>query len=432
VTPARRADAAAVGALAVWALATAVATLVRPGELLELALVGAAGIAAWGVLARPNLTVRFRALAALAFFLPLVNTWPARSLVAKFDTGPVLVQAALAPSTLLLAALVLVAPARLPSRAALPYAVAGGVLVAAAAIASALSDDPAEALRGTLHVYALPLAAGLAVAASVRRAREGWTLVHVLALAAAVPALVGAAAYVLSFGVPLSVTDLVAAKIALVRPFLFQELTFGNVGHLADLALLLLPAAVLGSARRRAPAWLRTASGAAAAALVLALVLTASRGAMAVGAVQLLGATVLLSRSRSRALLVPAAGLAILAVVMLSPAMRGSYGTLVPSVDTRAPAAAPEVEPEEVEERTTTVEVGSVDVTVTDTSAADRVDAVRTGLELARDNLPFSTASRASRWADASSVPVNPTAVTSSADSDSNTVTATTLQPARP
>ena len=373
-------DRAAVAALLAWMAATGLAALIRPGELLEMSLIGAVVIVAWGLADAESLTPRLRWLSVLALALPLTNTWPARALVAALTNVPAVVQTLLSPSTVLIAAFLVLVPWRSPlARASLPYVAAGGLLAAAGIISSAFAAEPWDALRATLHTHALPVAIGIAAACFVRRARDGWALVQPAAIAAAIPALVGAAAYTLSFGVPLSGSDLVATKVALVRPFLFQEVTFGNVGHLADLALLLLPAAALAVVREQTPRWINVASGLAAAGLLSALVLTASRGALAVAAIELLTLTALLAARRTRAAVVPAAGLAVLALVAFSPAVRSSYVALKPSL------AFESISPESAER----VDVGPVVVTVGDASAVERIDALRIGFRVARDHLPF-------------------------------------------
>lgn len=237
LSAATRADGAALAALVAWLLASAVATAIRPGELFEMSLIAAAGAVAWGILASYPYEPRMRAVAALTFAIPLVNTWPARAWVAAVDNAPEPVPLLLAPSTLLIAAIVAFAPRRPQARPALPYALAAGALVAAAALSSVLADHPGDSLVATFHTHALPVALAVAAAVSVRNARDGWTLIQLAAIGAAIPAAVGVAAYIVSFGVPLSPADLIDAKVALFRPYLFQELTFGNVGHLADLVL---------------------------------------------------------------------------------------------------------------------------------------------------------------------------------------------------
>lgn len=375
---ATRADGAALAALAAFLLTSAVATAIRPGQLLEMSLIAAAAAVAWGVLAAVSGTPRLRVVAALTLAIPLVNTWPARAWIAGIDSAPQLLRLVLAPSTLLLGAFVALAPRRLPSRKTLPYAVGAGALVVAAAISSLLSDHPGDALEATIHTHVLPVALAVATAASVRKARDGWTLIQLAAIGAAIPAAVGVAAYTVSFGVPLSPADLIEAKIALVRPYLFQELTFGNVGHLADLVLLTLPAAILGSVRLHTPLWLRAASVIAAAALLTALLLTASRGAMAITGAELAVITgLLLINRRLRATLVPFAALVVLAVVALSPEVRQTYSDLIPSVN---PAT---------DGRSEIVDVGGLRVGFADRSAQDRLHALETGLDIAGDNLPF-------------------------------------------
>jgi len=373
-----RADGTAVAALVAWLLVSAVATAIRPGQLLEMSLIATAGAVAWGILATGSPTPRTRGLAGLTFAIPLVNTWPARAWVAAIDQLPDVIRLLLAPSTLLLAVFVMLAPRRLPSRETLPYAVGAGALVAAAVISSLLSDHPGDALTATIHMHALPVALAGAAAASVWNARDGWTLVQLAAIGAAVPAAVGIAAYTVSFGVPLSPADLIEAKVALVRPYLFQELTFGNVGHLADLVLLILPAAILNSVRSDAPRWVMGASGMTAAALLSALLLTASRGAMAIAGIELAFITALvLAIRRPRIALAPFAALVVLILVALSPEVRRTYSELIPSVSPTEGA------------RSESIDIGGTRVAFSDESASVRLTALKTGLDIAGDNLLF-------------------------------------------
>ena len=330
-----------------------------------MSLIAAAGAVAWAMLAAYPGDTRMRAMAALTLALPLVNTWPARAWVAAIDGAPQPVPWLLAPSTLLVAAIVAVAPRHRDIRSALPYALAAGALVVGATLSSLFADHPGAALEATLHTHVVPVALAFAVATSVRGARDGWLLIQAMAIGAAVPAVVGVAAYVVSFGIPLSSADLLAAKIALFRPYLFQELTFGNVGNLADFVLLTLPAAILGLVRPTAPRWLNVASGVAAVAILSALLLTASRGAMAIAGAEVVAITALLLLiHRGRQVIAPLAVLAALAVVALSPEVRRTYSELLP--------------------QGTGTQVAS-----TDESASVRLEALKTGLRVARDNLPF-------------------------------------------
>lgn len=338
-----------------------------------MSLIAAGGAVAWGIVVSHPYEPRMRAIAALTLAVPLVNTWPARAWVAIIDGAPGPVQALFAPSTLLLAAIVVLAPRRRYAPSAQRYALAAVAVVAAAALASLLADDPGDALAATFHTHAVPVAFALAVAASVRTARDGWLLIQLAAIGAAIPAAVGVAAYIVSFGLPLSASDLIDAKVALVRPHLFQELTFGNVGHLADLVLLTLPAAILGSVRPEAARWLQVASGLATAAIAGALLLTASRGAMAIAAAELTFiAGLLLVSCRLRWALAPATVLVAVVAVALSPEVRGTYSELIPSVDRGTePGAA----------------IG--ELTFTDESATDRINALKAGVRITADNLPF-------------------------------------------
>lgn len=363
-----RVDATALAALSVWLLATGVATAIRPGELFEMSLIGGAGAVAWGMLASHPYEPRVRAAAALTLALPLVNTWPARAWVATIDEAPALAQLLLAPSTLVIAAFVALAPWRLHARPALPYTLAACALVAAAALSSILSDHPGSALVATLHTHGLPAALGLTVATCVLTSRDGWALLVLGAVGAAVPACVGAAAYTVSFGVPLSGAELIEAKMALARPYLFQDLTFGNVGHLAALVVLTLPGATLGSVRPGVPRWLRAASAVAAAALLAVLVLTGSRSALAVAGVELAClSAVLLAFHRQQQALAPLAGIALVGAVVLSADVWKSYSALAPHLTGD----------------------GVIGLSSTEASTTTRLDALGAGLRVALENLPF-------------------------------------------
>jgi O-antigen ligase len=148
--------------------------------------------------------------------------------------------------------------------------------------------------------------------------------------AAIVPAYIGISAYLLDFGLPGSSADLVLTKVALFRPHLFQDATFGNVQHLADFALVLLPAALVATTAA-IPRPARAIGGALSMACVALLILVLSRAALIVGAVAaLVPLAALVSRAPRRRAAAPAVALVILVAVMLTPTVRRSFSGLLP------------------------------------------------------------------------------------------------------
>jgi hypothetical protein len=262
-------------ALAAWLLLSAAADYLRPGELLEFGLVGVAGISA-STLVRTLDSRRLQILAGLLFLLPLLNTWPPRALLAQLeDLGSV--SYVLAPGSLLALLIVIIAPIRTgtwPSALQLLFV----VLVSAAAVTSSFASGAFGTAAGSAWVGLLaPTAVGLTVAAVATDVRTGWAVVAVPAVAALVPAAMGLVAYVISYGAPLSIDDLIVGKRLLTRTGLVQEVTFGNVAHLAAFALLVGPPAAAAALSRTLPFAVRVCAAASAALLACALLLSFSR-----------------------------------------------------------------------------------------------------------------------------------------------------------
>jgi hypothetical protein len=308
-------------ALLVLLAATAAAAKVRPGALLEVGAIGVFGAAAWIATTRARSGRSVGALVGLAFVLPLTNTWPGRVWELALEASPSLAIALLAPSTLVLAAAAVLtrsrgAPAAVPR---LLWATAA-LLVVGAVASTVVSGSSAAASTAALQFVVPLLIAGL-----ILRVRpdtsQSWLVLTGLLAGASVPAVVGIAAYILSFGVPTSPNDLVAGKIALARPFLFQELTFGNVGHFATLAVLLLPVGLVGAARRQAHPIERTIAGVASVLLLAILLLTLSRLAVvaAVGSFALLGLLTLVRRDLRATAVIAAAAAVVIAVSATGP-----------------------------------------------------------------------------------------------------------------
>lgn len=272
-------------ALAGWLLLSATAEYLRPGELLEFGLVGVAGVSAW-VLIRTIASRRLQLLAGLVFMLPLLNTWPSRALLAQLgEHGSV--SYLLAPGSLLALLIVLVAPIQRSTRPA-ALSLLFVVLVSAATVMSSFASGALDSVAGSAWVALLaPTAVGLVVAAAATEVRIGWTLVAVPAAAALVPAAMGLVAYVVSYGPPLSIDDLIVGKMLMSRTGLVQEVTFGNVAHLAAFALLVGPPATASAVARSLPVAVRACAGASAALLACALLLSFSRAGFLVAALLL-------------------------------------------------------------------------------------------------------------------------------------------------
>jgi hypothetical protein len=342
-----------------WVVAALMAASLRPGELLEFALLGVAGLAAWPLVASAP-SVRESLFAGLLLTVPLLNTWPARAYVADVAPSGIIATTILAPTTLVVVALVIAAPSRRPTRVCRLVLGGAGLVLLGTIVGTLASDAPRAAGAAALSAFVLPIAAGAVALASAVSRETAWRMLASLSIGAIVPAGMGLAAYLLSFGAPLSVDELLFAKAALYRPYALHEVTFGNVGHLAALALLLLPGAVAVAARRAFPPCVRLGGLAAAGLLAVDLVLVLSRAAflaLAIVAVALAVMSVLRSRRGAALLLAGGAGLAMaLAVVAgVQPARSGA------GADWSAPAAAA-------------------------ASAEFRREAARAGLRVARDN----------------------------------------------
>jgi hypothetical protein len=340
-----------------WAVGAIVVTIVRPGFLLEAATAGIAGALLWSAVREARPTRPVLALVAGCALVPLLNTWPARVYHAAWESRVILLAASLSLSSLVAGALLVLVRRQLRPRWSL-VACAAGLALAAAAVSTAFADDSVAAAAGAWSAIVVPVAFAVVVATVVRSKADARLVLTALLAGALVPATAGIGAYVLGFGVPWTPADLVEAKIALFRTQLFQEITFGNVGHLADFALLLLPAALLLPFDRGAPVPSRIIASVAAAELTLCLLLVLSRGALTIAAAILAVAGAVAMLRRSPAAIAPLAVSLLFVAVLLSPSVRG---TLTP-------------------------EVGGV--SVVDPSAVERVDAVEAGLEIARDALP--------------------------------------------
>jgi hypothetical protein len=359
-----------------WLLIAIAVAVVRPGELLEWAMIGAAGTALWQLVAPGSwLTPLQGALCAACFVLPLTNTLPARKYASKLDALPWPVTVALAALTILVVASAVAGrrelriPARVPRLVVLAGAclVLGGVLGALASV-----DRPGSLSAAWLQVCA-PVVLAYLVLRAVDGPRTAWALLDALWLAAAVPAVVGIAAYVSTFGVPTSGDDLVTGKIQLFRPFLFQEVTFGNVDNTAPFIVLVLPLAVLSAARSGASLAHRLAAGAVSLALGALLLLTLSRGGILVAiAVLAVLAVLLLWRARSAG--AAAAALAICACLCIAIGSSAAARSSVLGALTGSSTAL------------TTPKGGQA---IADPSLDDRRAAIRKGLDVARDHLPL-------------------------------------------
>lgn len=364
----------ALGAL--WTVGAAVCTLARRGELLEVALVGAAGAVAWTIVRGARLTLSRAALLTLAFVAPLLNTWPVR----VFDSARVSFGSALWALSGIPSLLVLVAAlthrrwsARLPRLLLLSIAV-----VTLAALSSSLaSDRPASAAAGSWVALVVPALFGLLLAQSLPSRAEAERYVAVAVLAAAVPALIGIAAYLLEFGFPTSGSELVEVKALLYRPHFFQEATFGNVDHLADFALVLLGPA-LAVASSRAPRAARVGAGVAAAAFAVVLILVLSRSALVLGAVECLalGVALAVTGARRRVGAPPGAVGAVLVAIALTPSVSGSIARLLPSTPAQSTTTAPTETPPLLSPTATS-------------SESVRVSAIRTGLRIFKGHAPW-------------------------------------------
>jgi hypothetical protein len=371
-------------AFAVWIGTAVAAAAYRPGELLELAAVGFAGALYWRL--ATNAT-SWQRLVALPFLTaPLLNTWPAARYAYVVDSalprGSFLLSNI--PSVLLL--VIAAAALRAGNLRRPPWLVVGAMvcLLIGAAAATVAAADFSSSVQAWWLTFAVPIALGYVVAGSIQTSAEGWRCLSIAVGAALVPVTLGIAAYVLQFGFPSSGAELVRNKLTLSRPFLVQEVTFGNVSHLGDLVLLLLPAAVLG-----ATAWMqshvaRTIAALASVGYVIALILGLERAQIVFAglALAVLG-FVLARREGHRALTAPTLALAALVVVSVSPGVIDYYRSLAPR-GASAPAQVTRPSPPP-----TTVAGPALHARLTDVSSKTRVKAVRKGLRIFRAHAPW-------------------------------------------
>ncbi len=359
-----------------WLVVAVAVAVARPGELLEWAMIGAAGTALWQlVLAGARLTALQGALCAACFVLPLTNTLPARKYASRLDSLPWLVALALAALTLLVVVCAVVGwrELRVPARAPRLALAAGACLVLGGLLGGLASVDRPGSLSAAWLELVAPVLLAYLVLRAVDGARSAWALLDALWLAAAVPAVVGIAAYVSTFGVPTSGNDLVAGKIQLFRPFLFQEVTFGNVDNTAPFIVLVLPLAVLSAARRGAGLGHRVAAAAVSLALGALLLLTLSRGGILV-AVAVLALLAVLVAVLTRSTGAAAVALAVCACLCLAVGTSASARSSVLGALTGSSTAL------------TAPKGGQA---ISDPSLDDRRAAIRKGLDVARDHLPL-------------------------------------------
>ena len=356
---------------ALWAVGAVVVAIERPGFLLEAATAGIAGTLLWGAMRESHAARPVLVLATGCALVPLMNTWPARVYHAAWESRSLVLAAVLSLSSIILVAIFSIVRPRVMPRWSLP-AVVGVLAVSAAAVSSVAADDSAGAAAGAWLAIIVPIALAVIVAAVVRSLADARLVLTALLAGALVPATAGIAAYVLRFGIPWTPTDLAEAKGALFRTHLFQEITFGNVSHLADFALLLLPAALLLPFDRRSPRSARIVAALAAAELTLSLVLVLSRSALMI-AVTILAATAgLAALRRSAAALLPAGVSLLFVALLLSPPVRG---TLTPPAQPGGP----------------TESIGGV--SIFEPSAVTRIEAAEAGLRIARDHFPWGVGS---------------------------------------
>jgi hypothetical protein len=280
-------------ALLAWALTAAAASYLRPGELIEFALVGLTGLCVWPLLAGVR-DHRLQLAAALLFFVPLLNTWPARAGYAQFDALGAVAYLLAPTSVLALLFIGVVAVRRLPTPTA-PALAAGAVTAMAVIVSTAVSRDRPGAAAAAWVAIVLPSLVGVVVAGLPRTTRDRYTLLAPPIVASLVPAAMGVTAYVIAFGAPSSLDDLRSAKALLYRTGLLQEVTFGNVAHLAAFGLLAAPAAAAVSLAKTLPRATRAGAGACSVLLAGATVAVYSRAALLVTAAVLTLAAVLVT-----------------------------------------------------------------------------------------------------------------------------------------
>jgi hypothetical protein len=211
-------------------------------------------------------------------------------------------------------------------------------------------------------------------------------MIGLVAVGALVPLTVGLAAYLLSFGLPLTGADLVLAKVRLFRPHLLQDVTFGNVGHLADFALLVLPLGLIGAGRASFSRSLRAAMIVCGIGAALILIATLSRSALLVGVLTALTVGLVLVRSGDlRIAAFPLAATALLGGVLINPSVRAHYAGLMPEVAVLLPIASSPPggsQPADGEPKAELPPIWlRIEPKTADQSELARIDAVRTGLD---------------------------------------------------
>jgi hypothetical protein len=312
-----------------WLLGYVVLAVERPGELLEWALIGAAG----AVLASQRAIYGTPALALAclaAFAAPLENVWPVRTFEVATAHVPLLPDVAgNVPSLLLVVALALPSCRRALRRAPRLLAVPAGLVVVGGLIATIFAADFRSALQAWLVGLVVPAAWGLLIAGVVRSERDAWLVLGAAVSAAVVPLFVGVAAYVLEFGVTASPNQLMRNKFFLVRPHLIQDAVLGNLAHFGDLAILVLPAAALGLSARTLAPHARLACATAVLGVSLVLVLILERVAIVLGLAGLAGLlAIAVGRRTWSAVALALAFLLVLSVAVRQP-VRGYIGSAV-------------------------------------------------------------------------------------------------------
>jgi len=381
---------------AAWLIGALLITVIRPGQLLEFATIGVAGAIAWRAILRGLKWVDLM-VGAACFLVPLLNTWPLRIYQSLADRLPTPLPALLSASSLVAIALLFgVGLPRWQSLSRLTV-VAASVLAIGGLAAALLSGNVGVSISAWWSGVLVPITIAAAVTGRLYSWNDGWRVVALLALGALVPLTVAVAAYLLSFGVPRSGDDLAVAKVLLFRPHLIQESTFGNIGHLADFAILVMPAALVGAARLRFPRLVRVALLVAGAGSLIVLTITVSRSALLFGALVALALVIQLTLQRDlRSASLPLVACAVLLAVSLSPPIRSSLTELIPRVMIASPLPAASATPQPGVadgsnplggEQSTTV--GPIMVTTGEQSEIERIDAVRTGVTVFAQRMPF-------------------------------------------
>lgn len=368
-----------------WLLFLAAIATQKPGELLELVVLSAVASFAWWVVRGGT----GAAPIALGLFLvPLVNTWPARVLQLVPDRLVVPLPAFFSVGSVLIVLLIIVVRPHWPSLPVRLVAV-GMPFLLAGALSTISAQHHLDAFGQAWLAFAVPIGLGLLVAST----RATWTAATTLLLGFVTPAIVGIAAYLLSFGVPLSGADLVRAKAELYRPHLFQDVTFGNVDHIADIALLLLPLAFLAPVAWRRDRLMRVVSTMVALVILCVLVLVLSRSTLLVAIVMLAGVAGLLAIRGHWGAVAPVAGVAIIALVLLLPEVRGLYAGILPTaavvVQRAPPSPSPVLQSPAAASPDTNIGPATVVGSASDASTSDRIAAIRDAISFASAHGPF-------------------------------------------